>query len=79
MELEFVDEKKLAAGLDVSVATVRRWRSVGQGPPFVKLGKSIRYKITEVAAWAEEQYVPRRVPVKPIETNDPAVSEREAV
>ncbi len=35
--------------------TLANWRSRGKGPKFHKVGKHIRYRLSEVAAWLDEQ------------------------
>jgi predicted DNA-binding transcriptional regulator AlpA len=37
--------------LQVSLATVRRWRMFGQGPRFLKIGASVRYRADDVREW----------------------------
>ncbi len=37
----------------LSVASVRRWRLLRQGPKFLKIGASVRYRPEDVAAWLE--------------------------
>jgi len=44
-------DKILAPRLDVSTATLRRWRSRDQGPPYVRVGRAIRYVPEAVAQW----------------------------
>jgi hypothetical protein len=39
----------------ISPRTMQRWREEGKGPPFYKLGQSIRYRLSEVLAWAATQ------------------------
>lgn len=41
--LELIDEREAARRLGVSVRTLQSWRLRREGPPFVKLGRSIRY------------------------------------
>jgi hypothetical protein len=44
----------MIAALDkyrVPLGTVRRWRLVGGGPPFIKIGNLVRYRRTDVEAW----------------------------
>lgn len=41
----------LAASLDVSVATLRRWARRRIGPPRVKVGHVILYSRASVASW----------------------------
>ncbi len=51
----FLDEKRLAEYLDVSVRTVQGWRSRGGGPRYVKLGRRVRYARPDIEAWLERQ------------------------
>ncbi|WP_024707818.1 MULTISPECIES: helix-turn-helix transcriptional regulator [Martelella] len=37
--------------LSVSARTLQAWRLRGGGPPFVKIGKSVRYKRRDITAW----------------------------
>ncbi|MBM3763447.1 MAG: helix-turn-helix domain-containing protein [Acidobacteria bacterium] len=52
-----LDEKTVAKTLSVSLATVRRWRYVGGGPPFLKIGALVRYRIEAIDAWLEAKVV----------------------
>lgn len=46
------DEKELSLEINVAIATLRNWRSKGEGPAFVKLGKrSVRYKRSAIDAF----------------------------
>jgi excisionase family DNA binding protein len=44
-------DREVAETLCVSVASVRRWRLLRQGPRFLKLGSSVRYRREDVDAW----------------------------
>jgi predicted DNA-binding transcriptional regulator AlpA len=35
----------------LSVASVRRWRLLRQGPKYLKIGAAVRYRIEDVRAW----------------------------
>lgn len=48
-------EHDLALMLGVSVATVRRWRLLRQGPKYIKIGASVRYKLADIVAWVESR------------------------
>jgi len=48
-----LNEHDVAEMLDVSVATVRRWRLLRQGPRFLKLGSLCKYKPEDVSAWLD--------------------------
>lgn len=46
-----------AARLNLKVHTLAAWASRGEGPPFVKLGRAVRYPADELAAWVGAQRV----------------------
>jgi len=48
MQRYLVNEKEAAAMLNVSLSTLRRWRSGGTRPNYVKLGRCIRYSVAEI-------------------------------
>lgn len=45
--------EQLAAELGIPVATVYAWRYRGTGPRGIKVGRHVRYRITDVDAWLE--------------------------
>jgi predicted DNA-binding transcriptional regulator AlpA len=45
------DEKREAERLGFSVRTLQQWRVKGGGPPFLKLGSSVRYDPARVDEW----------------------------
>ena len=47
------DENETAQRLNWSVKTLRRRRWAGLPPPFIKLGRSVRYDPAEVEAFIE--------------------------
>ncbi len=46
-------EHEAAARLGLKVATLRRWRWSGRGPPFIKIGAAVRYDPDDVEAFIE--------------------------
>jgi predicted DNA-binding transcriptional regulator AlpA len=48
---EMLNERQVADYLNMSVASVRKWRLFRKGPKFVKLGRAIRYRRIDVEAW----------------------------
>lgn len=44
-----------AEWLGTSVGTLAAWRYEGRGPAFVKVGRNVRYRETDVKAWLAEQ------------------------
>lgn len=41
----------------ISVATLRNWRSLRIGPPFVKLGKTVLYPVEHLDRWDHQNFV----------------------
>ena len=50
-----LNEHQVAKLLGLSVASIRRYRLLKQGPRFFKLGAAVRYKITDVSTWLESR------------------------
>jgi predicted DNA-binding transcriptional regulator AlpA len=44
--------------LQVSEDTLREWRRLKTGPDFVKVGKAVLYRETDVQKWIEMNVVP---------------------
>ncbi|MFE8933904.1 helix-turn-helix transcriptional regulator [Micrococcus luteus] len=45
----------LAEHLGIPLATVYRWRSTGYGPRGFRVGRHVRYRAEDVAAWIDSQ------------------------
>ena len=51
-----LDTRDLAARLKTpSPATLERWRSNGQGPRFIKVGRQVMYRESDVERWLDQQ------------------------
>ncbi|GGM83092.1 helix-turn-helix domain-containing protein [Longimycelium tulufanense] len=46
--------ERLSAHLAISPKTLAKWRGERKGPPWVKIGKHIRYDPAKVQAWLEK-------------------------
>ena len=46
--LELVNEREAARILSVAQGTLPVWRSRRQGPPYVKVGGAVRYKVSDL-------------------------------
>jgi len=44
-----------AAYLRSNARTLERWRTAGTGPAFVKIGRRVAYRLTDLDRWVEEQ------------------------
>ena len=47
---ELLNERQTAALLHVSMKSLQGWRVQGVGPPFVKLGRCVRYAVPDLEA-----------------------------
>jgi predicted DNA-binding transcriptional regulator AlpA len=56
-----IDEKQLCAELGISGVTATKWRAKAEGPPFIKVGRLVRYRRSDVEAWLLSRTVGRRV------------------
>jgi len=56
----FIDEKRLCADLAISPVTATKWRARAEGPPFIKVGRLVRYRRADVEAWLVSRTVGRK-------------------
>jgi predicted DNA-binding transcriptional regulator AlpA len=74
MTEQFLSEVDLAARWAMSSKTLTRWRTIRRGPPFVKLGKTVRYAMSDVLEFERHglrKPLPRQV--APAEPTTPEV------
>lgn len=50
-----LDTANAAAYLDMEQGTLENWRYRGQGPPWVHLGKLVRYDLKDLDKWIDDQ------------------------
>lgn len=48
---ELLNEREAAAFLRVAQGTLQQWRAAGKGPPFHRLGRTIRYDREALRMW----------------------------
>ena len=53
--LTLLTERDVSKQLCVSLGSLRRWRMLRQGPPFIKVGPLVRYRPEDVEAWLSSQ------------------------
>jgi hypothetical protein len=51
------DGTAVAWQLNCEIKTLEAWRSRGEGPVFVKIGRLVRYAPADVLAWIESRRV----------------------
>jgi predicted DNA-binding transcriptional regulator AlpA len=52
-EREFVDTRELARITGISKSTWDKRRLTGDTPPYIKLGRSVRYRLRTATEWLE--------------------------
>ncbi|MEK7750864.1 MAG: helix-turn-helix domain-containing protein [Acidobacteriota bacterium] len=50
-----LNEREVARITGLSVASVRRWRLLRQGPRYIKIGAAVRYRPEDLMAWLESR------------------------
>ena len=48
---DFFNEKTVCAFLGISCVTTTKWRAKAKGSPFIKVGRLVRYRRSDVDAW----------------------------
>jgi predicted DNA-binding transcriptional regulator AlpA len=52
--IDLLTPRQLAEQFKCSLATLKRWRRRGEGPPWFHFGVGIRYVEADVEAWVQE-------------------------
>ena len=47
-------EIDLAESFGIDEKTAERWRMAGEGPPWIKVGRGVRYRPRDVERWLDE-------------------------
>jgi predicted DNA-binding transcriptional regulator AlpA len=48
--MTLMTQREAALAMQLSERTLERWRVAGDGPKFIRLGRSIRYRLTDIEA-----------------------------
>lgn len=56
-EMKTLDEKAAAEILGVKVKTIQGWRWAKIGPKYLKIGRLVRYRISDLMAYLDKQTV----------------------
>ncbi|MBA3053764.1 MAG: helix-turn-helix domain-containing protein [Sphingomonadales bacterium] len=54
---DILDTRDAASYVRLAVVTMERLRLTGDGPPFCKLGKAVRYRKADLDAWLASRLV----------------------
>jgi len=52
---DLLSQEEAARRLKISQRTLERQRVSGDGPPFVKLGRCVRYRLSDLAGYVESR------------------------
>jgi Helix-turn-helix domain len=55
MDLRHFNQEQLARRWNISPRTLERWRWLGQGPEYLKIGGRVLYRLADVEAFEAEQ------------------------
>ncbi len=58
--MDLMTANQLATEFHISIPTLARWRMEREGPPYVRVGRSIRYRRGDVEAWLARRLQPTR-------------------
>ena len=53
MAEDLLTQKQVAQRWALSERTLERWRCTGEGPVYIKLGYSVRYRIADIEAFEQ--------------------------
>jgi len=52
---KLLNEFEVSRIVGLSVASVRRWRLLRQGPRYLKIGAAVRYRPEDISAWIKSR------------------------
>ncbi|MBX9720855.1 MAG: helix-turn-helix domain-containing protein [Candidatus Obscuribacterales bacterium] len=52
-----VNEKQAAEMMGLSISWFRQIRVTGGGPPFIKVGNAVRYKVSDLESWLDNRRI----------------------
>jgi predicted site-specific integrase-resolvase len=55
MSTRHLNQVQLAARWNISPRTLERWRWIGEGPPYLKIGGRVVYRFEDVERYEQEQ------------------------
>jgi hypothetical protein len=55
MEIKHLNQEQLARRWSLSPRTLERWRWLGQGPQYLKIGGRVVYRLDDIVAFEAQQ------------------------
>jgi predicted DNA-binding transcriptional regulator AlpA len=60
-EAAYLSEVQFCARFGIHRRTAQRWRTTGEGPPFIRLGaRRVAYRVADAERWADARTYPHR-------------------
>ncbi len=50
---DLLTQKQVAQRWALSERTLERWRTIGEGPVYIKLGYAVRYRLTDIESFEQ--------------------------
>jgi predicted DNA-binding transcriptional regulator AlpA len=57
----YISEKEVSAITGLSLQTLRNYRSVGKGPTYCKIGRAVRYPLSDLLSYMDARKVMPRL------------------
>ena len=57
MEQRWINEKQVSQVTGIAIQTLRNWRQLRRGFPYSKVGRAVRYAVTDVEKFMEARKV----------------------
>lgn len=54
-DTQLLDTGSASRRLGISISTLEKLRVYGGGPPYLKLGRCVRYRVADIKSWLEER------------------------
>ncbi len=55
--VQYLNEKQVSEMTGRALSTLRNERFIGKGMPYIKIGKSVRYKLTDIIEFMDSRKV----------------------
>lgn len=56
-DVQLMTTKQAASALGVAVRTMIDWRQLRKGPAYVKVGRVVRYRPSDIKVWVDQHVV----------------------
>jgi hypothetical protein len=70
LEPELLTEVQASDVLHLSVRTLQAWRGQGRGPYYVRAGRAVRYRRSDLLEWIRQQTVVTKTLKQDVSVND---------